>query len=55
MQRDWMRGESVLPIVRTTSKIHVVEESRHMKFARQEMRERIEGATPRAGASSRRW
>ena len=44
MQRDWMRGETVLPIVRTTSKIHVVEESRHMKFARQEMRERIEGA-----------
>lgn len=44
MQRDWMRGEDVLPIVRTTSKIHVVEESRHMKFARQEMRERIEGA-----------
>ncbi|VXC41404.1 AurF N-oxygenase family protein [Nocardioides sp. AX2bis] len=47
MQRDWMRGEQVLPIVRTTSKIHVVEESRHMKFARQEMRERIEGASPR--------
>ena len=47
MQRDWMRGEQVLPIVRTTSRIHVVEESRHMKFARQEMRERIEGASPR--------
>ncbi|WP_300405612.1 diiron oxygenase [Nocardioides sp.] len=44
MQRDWMRGADVLPIVRTTSRIHVVEESRHMKFARQEMRERIAGA-----------
>ncbi len=44
MQRDWMRGERVLPVVRTTSRIHVVEESRHMKFARQEMRERIAGA-----------
>ncbi|WP_199434670.1 AurF N-oxygenase family protein [Qaidamihabitans albus] len=44
MQRDWMRGEKVLPIVRTTSKIHVVEESRHMKFARQEIRERMAGA-----------
>lgn len=43
MQRDWMRGENVLPLVRTTSKIHVVEESRHMTFARQQMRERIEG------------
>jgi len=52
MQRDWMRGESVLPIVRTTSKIHVVEESRHMKFARQEMRERIEGASPRRRQTS---
>ncbi|SOD71443.1 para-aminobenzoate N-oxygenase AurF [Jatrophihabitans sp. GAS493] len=43
MQRDWMRGENVLPLVRTTSKIHVVEESRHMKFARQEIRERMDG------------
>lgn len=50
MQRDWMRGEEVLPIVRTTSKIHVVEESRHMKFARQEIRERMAGA----GAARRR-
>lgn len=46
MQRDWMRGENVLPMVRTTSKIHVVEESRHMKFARQEIRERIQNAGP---------
>jgi hypothetical protein len=52
MQRDWMRGPEVLPIVRTTSKIHVVEESRHMKFARQEMRERIEGAGPRRRRTS---
>ena len=52
MQRDWMRGEQVLPIVRTTSKIHVVEESRHMKFARQEMRERIEGAGPQRRRAS---
>ncbi|MFE9428550.1 diiron oxygenase [Kitasatospora sp. NPDC006697] len=46
MQRDWMRGEQVLPIVRATSRIHVVEESRHMKFARQEIRERLRGAGP---------
>ncbi|MFB7473620.1 diiron oxygenase [Kitasatospora sp. NPDC056184] len=44
MQRDWMRGENVLDIVRGTSRIHVVEESRHMKFARQEIRERLRGA-----------
>ncbi|WP_020494955.1 AurF N-oxygenase family protein [Sciscionella marina] len=46
MQRDWMRGENVLDIVRTSSKIHVVEESRHMKFARQEIREHMEGISP---------
>ncbi|NRQ49260.1 AurF N-oxygenase family protein [Aeromicrobium stalagmiti] len=45
MQRDWMRGENVLPIVRTTSKIHVVEEARHMKFARHEIREHLEGSS----------
>ena len=45
MQRDWMRGADVLPLVRTTSRIHVVEESRHMTFARQQMRERIEGTS----------
>lgn len=44
MQRDWMRGANVLPIVRTSSKIHVLEESRHMKFARQEIRDRMAGA-----------
>ena len=37
MQRDWLRGEDVLDEVRTTSKIHVVEEARHMKFARMEI------------------
>jgi hypothetical protein len=53
MQRDWMRGENVQPIVRTTSKIHVVEESRHMKFAREQIRDRIRAAGPvRRQASS---
>jgi P-aminobenzoate N-oxygenase AurF len=51
MQRDWMNGENVLPMVRTTSKIHVVEESRHMKFARQSVRDRLAGA----GAARRRF
>jgi hypothetical protein len=37
MQRDWMRGENVLDEVRMTSKIHVLEEARHMKFARMEV------------------
>ncbi|WP_017974177.1 AurF N-oxygenase family protein [Actinopolyspora halophila] len=46
MQRDWMRDERVVPFVRTVNNIHVVEESRHMKFARQETKERLEKAGP---------
>ncbi|MCX4967791.1 diiron oxygenase [Streptomyces sp. NBC_00654] len=44
MQRDWMRDERVVPFVRTINNIHVVEESRHMKFAREQTRKRLRGA-----------
>lgn len=44
MQRDWMRDERVAPFVRTINNIHVVEESRHMMFAREETRARLQGA-----------
>ncbi|MCK2239096.1 MULTISPECIES: diiron oxygenase [unclassified Crossiella] len=44
MQRDWMRDDRVAPFVRTINNIHVVEESRHMKFAREETLERLRGA-----------
>ncbi|GAA4873399.1 MULTISPECIES: AurF N-oxygenase family protein [Saccharopolyspora] len=44
MQRDWMRDERVVPFVRTVNNIHVVEESRHMKFAREETKARLEGS-----------
>ncbi|MFM9370737.1 AurF N-oxygenase family protein [Streptomyces sp. Da 82-17] len=46
MQRDWMRDERVVPFVRTINNIHVVEESRHMKFARDETRKRLAKAGP---------
>jgi len=46
MQRDWMRDERVAPFVRTINNIHVVEESRHMKFARDEVAERMKDAGP---------
>ena len=46
MQRDWMRDQRVAPFVRTINNIHVVEESRHMKFARDEVVKRMEGAGP---------
>ena len=41
MQRDWRRDERVVPFVRTINNIHVVEESRHMAFAREETRQRL--------------
>ncbi|WP_299539194.1 diiron oxygenase [uncultured Streptomyces sp.] len=46
MQRDWMRDDRVVPFVRTINNIHVVEESRHMKFARDETRKRLRRAGP---------
>jgi hypothetical protein len=46
-QRDLMRDERVQPLTRATSRIHVVEEARHMRFARDEVARR----TPRLG----RW
>src|SRR4051794_5880526 len=45
MQRDWMRDERVVPFVRTINNIHVVEESRHMTFAREETRAALKNAS----------
>ncbi|ABY24875.1 integral membrane protein [Renibacterium salmoninarum ATCC 33209] len=45
MQRDWMRDDRVVPFMRTINNIHVVEDSRHMKFAREETLERLEGSS----------
>jgi hypothetical protein len=42
-QRDLMKDERVQPLTRATSQIHVVEEARHMRFAREEVARR----TPR--------
>jgi len=39
-QRDLMRDERVQPLTRATSQIHVVEEARHMRFAREEISRR---------------
>jgi hypothetical protein len=46
-QRDLMKDERVQPLTRATSQIHVVEEARHMRFAREEIVRR----TPELG----RW
>ena len=50
LQRDTLTDPKVLDIIRTSSRIHVVEESRHMKFARAEVREHLAGA-----GRLRRW
>ncbi|WP_448623586.1 AurF N-oxygenase family protein [Geodermatophilus sp. URMC 64] len=39
-QRELMRDERVQPLTRATSRIHVVEEARHMRFAREEIARR---------------
>ncbi|MEH3155853.1 MAG: diiron oxygenase [Gordonia paraffinivorans] len=43
LQRGCMNDDRVLPFVRTINEIHVLEESRHMKFAREEVRESLKG------------
>lgn len=45
LQRDMMRDPNVLEICRTSARIHVAEESRHMKFARAEVREHLKKAS----------
>lgn len=37
LQRESMADESLQPIVRTVSRIHVIEEARHVRFARDEL------------------
>ena len=44
-QRELMRDERVQPLIRMVSRIHVLEEARHMTFAREE----VERAIPRMG------
>ncbi|OZC41656.1 hypothetical protein CH286_27220 [Rhodococcus sp. WWJCD1] len=41
LQRETAADESVQPLVRRISHIHVIEESRHLKFARAELAERL--------------
>ncbi|MGW0176719.1 AurF N-oxygenase family protein [Rhodococcus sp. NPDC003322] len=41
MQRDFMKDERVQPITRTVSRIHVLEEARHIRFAREEAVRRV--------------
>ena len=43
-QRDGMNDERVQPLARAVNRLHVVEEARHMKFAREEMARQLSTA-----------
>ncbi len=43
LQREAMADEGIQPVVRAVSRIHVIEESRHMSFARDELPRQLEG------------
>ncbi|NLV79006.1 MAG: diiron oxygenase [Rhodococcus sp.] len=45
MQREFMRDERVQPVTRSVSRIHVLEEARHIRFAREEVARRLSGAS----------
>ena len=46
-QRELMKDERVQPITRMVARIHVLEEARHMTFARDEVRPAVEGLSKR--------
>ncbi|SBT41894.1 AurF N-oxygenase family protein [Micromonospora auratinigra] len=45
-QREIMNDESLQPLIRMVSRIHVVEEARHVRFARDELTRQVEAAGP---------
>ncbi|WBB68528.1 diiron oxygenase [Micromonospora sp. WMMD812] len=52
-QREIMADESLQPLIRMVSRIHVVEEARHVRFAREELARQVEAAGPLAMAYAR--
>ncbi len=46
LQREAMADERVQPLVRMVSRIHVVEEARHVRYAREELARQIRAAGP---------
>ncbi|MCZ4498026.1 MAG: rane protein [Marmoricola sp.] len=49
-QRDMMHDERIQPMVRMISRIHVVEEARHVSFARDELEKSLAALRRRSGA-----
>lgn len=46
-QRDMMHDERIQPVVRMVSRIHVLEEARHVSFARDELEKSLRGISKR--------
>lgn len=46
LQRETVNDESVNPLVRMVNRIHVVEEARHVRFAREEVERQMAGIGP---------
>lgn len=53
MQRETSRNEDLQPMVRMVNRIHILEEARHMTYAREEMMRCIEASGPVALAFNR--
>lgn len=52
-QREIMADEALQPLIRMVSRIHVVEEARHVRFAREELARQVEAAGPLRTAYAR--
>jgi hypothetical protein len=52
-QREIMADDSLQPLIRGVSRIHVVEEARHVRFAREELARQADRAGPLRSAYSR--
>jgi hypothetical protein len=47
LQREAAADETVQPLVRMVSRIHVIEEARHVRYAREELARQVRAAGPR--------
>ncbi|WP_026204515.1 AurF N-oxygenase family protein [Actinomycetospora chiangmaiensis] len=54
LQRESMHDERVLPLMRAVARVHVVEEARHVRFAREELA-RLVPTLSRAELEKERW
>ncbi len=52
-QRSMMNDDNIQPMIRTVARIHVIEEARHVRFAREEVVRRMRKLGPSARAAQR--